>query len=76
MKAESEILESYWSVLKKLSEDVKLNLIEKLQNSLKTLREKDEMDKSFGAWEGNESAEDLIQKISESRKFNRKQAEF
>lgn len=76
MKAESEIVKSYWSILKELSEDVKAELIEKLRYSLNAPLEKDRMSQSFGAWKGEESAEELINIIYSSRKFNRNLTEF
>jgi hypothetical protein len=73
MKAESEILESYWSVLRFLSDKLKSGLVERLQKSLSQskLTEEDRQIESFGAWEGTETDEKLIQSIYEARHFNR-----
>ncbi len=78
MKAETELVESYWSMLRFLDDKMKLALVEKLQKSLSKTKseEKDRLHHSFGAWVGPESAEEIIDTISSSRSFNRKVEEF
>lgn len=78
MNAESEYIESYWSILKTRSDKAKLELVERLQKSLSKSNpeKKDCLKETFGAWEGPELAEEIIESISSSRNFNRNQEEF
>lgn len=78
MKAETEFVESYWSMLRFLSDKVKMALVEKLQKSLSKPQtvESDRLKESFGSWVGPESAEEIIDSISSSRNFSRKVEEF
>jgi hypothetical protein len=78
MKAESEFIESYWSILRFLNDKIKLALFERLKKSLyqsKTL-ELDRQKEAFGAWVGSESAEELIETVSNSRNFTRRVEEL
>lgn len=78
MKTETEIVDSYWSMLRFLSDKMKMALVDKLQKSISKTKteEKDRLKHSFGSWVGPESAEDIIDSISSSRNFNRKVEEF
>lgn len=78
MKAETELVESYWNMLRFLSDKMKLALLDKLQKSLSKTKseEKDRLKNSFGSWVGPESAEEIIDSISSSRNFTRKVEEF
>jgi len=69
----SHILDNYIAFLETLSPGAKLDIISKLTQSLKSeVKPKENLfDSSFGAWVGNESAEDIIKGIRDSRKFNR-----
>jgi hypothetical protein len=69
----ANILDNYMAFLETLSPGAKLDLIYKLTQSLKSeIKPKENLFKSsFGAWVGNESAEDLMKDIRESRTFNR-----
>ncbi|MEM1123185.1 MAG: hypothetical protein AAGJ18_22280 [Bacteroidota bacterium] len=66
-------IESWWSVLKYLSRDIKLELAGRLINSLKEdpippKEEKDDWLKLYGAWrEEEQTAEELIDLIKSSR---------
>lgn len=75
---ERHIIESYSEIFEGLSRLGKLELIEKLKKSLK--REKNSEDeaffKTFGAFESDKSAEELITKIKESRTFRHKDLKF
>jgi hypothetical protein len=53
MKAESQILNNYYGLLKDLTPEIKLALIEKLSKSLKSeiSSKNDKMKIAFGAWE-------------------------
>jgi len=69
-----DIAENIFRMVKNLSADVKLELISKIADSLKE-RNEDEKDDSwiklFGAWESDESAEEIIEGIRSSRNTNR-----
>jgi len=69
----TKLIDSYVSLLKNLSAKNKLDLISKLTNTVKTDAEQRNVDffKSFGGWDENESAEELIEIIKGSRTFNR-----
>ena len=71
-KAENKILNSYWGLLSNLNTKLKLDLIEKLTQSIKSDHSKKSKIKSaFGAWKSDETAEELIEKIRSSRYTNR-----
>ena len=74
----TKLIDSYLSLLKNMSPQNKLDLISKLTNTVKTdiAQEKTEFYKAFGGWDKNESAEELIETIKESRTFNRTIEEF
>lgn len=68
------IAENIFRMVKDLSADVKLELISKITDSLKetTKEVKDDSWKElFGAWESEESAEEIIEEIRASRNTNR-----
>lgn len=59
--------------LETLSPGAKLDIISKLTQSLKSeVKSKENLfENSFGAWTGNESAEQIVKGIKDSRTFNR-----
>jgi len=65
-------------MLKNLSTNNKLELISKLTQSLKSNMDKGKSNfyKAYGAWDSNESADELISSIRSSRTFNRNIEEF
>jgi hypothetical protein len=69
-----DIAENFFGMIKNLSADVKLELISKISNSLKGTK-KEQTDDSwkelFGAWQSEESAEELIEELKASRHTNR-----
>lgn len=69
----NHILDNYLAFLETLSPGAKLDIISKLTQSLKSeVKPRENLfDSSFGAWVGNESAEDIIKGIRDSRTFNR-----
>jgi flagellar motor switch protein FliG len=69
----NHILNAYMSFLETLSPGAKLDIISKLTQSLKSdVKSKDNLfESSFGAWAGNESAEEIVKDIKGSRTFNR-----
>lgn len=69
------IVEGYFKMIKNLSRDDKLDLINKISDSLKVdeAQGKDDSWKEFfGAWESEDSAEEIIGGIREDRYTNRK----
>lgn len=69
-------IESWWSLLKNLNHDIKLELASRLIHSLKKPlapnQKKDDWKKLAGAWnDETESAEDLILLLRNSRLSNR-----
>lgn len=69
----NHILDNYLAFLDTLSPGVKLDIISRLTQSLKSqVKQKENLfDTSFGAWAGNESAEEIVKGIRDSRTFNR-----
>jgi hypothetical protein len=67
------MLDGYMAFLQTLSPDAKLDLISKLTQSLKSeIKPKENLfTKSFGAWSGSESADEIVKGIKDSRRFNR-----
>jgi hypothetical protein len=67
------LVNSYFKLLQNLSLSGKADLISKLSQSIKSTKQNrpNEFEKSFGSWESNESAEQLIDTIKKSRNFNR-----
>lgn len=76
--ANTKLIDSYLSLLRNMNAQNKLDLISKLSRSIKTdiKQEKPDFYKSFGGWDKNESAEELIGTIKGARTFNRKVNEF
>jgi len=74
----TKLIDSYLSLLKNMSPQNKLDLISRLTKTVKkdVEKEKTEFYKAFGGWDKNESAEELIETIKESRTFNRTIEEF
>ncbi len=74
----TKLIDSYISLLKNMSAQNKLDLISKLTNTVKTDLEQEKTDfyKAYGGWDKNESADELIETIKESRTFNRTIEEF
>lgn len=68
------LIDSYFTLLKNLSADNKLELIAKLSKSLKTTKKSKENSwKSlFGALELDQSADDFVEDLKKERKFSRK----
>ena len=70
----TNLIDSYFSMLKNLSPDNKLELIARLSKSMKTTNKtKDNSWKSlFGALVLDQSAEDFVEDLKKDRKFSRK----
>lgn len=72
------LIEGYLQLLDNLSPNNKLDLISKLTLSVKTdiTVKKNSFYKAFGAWESEQSADEIIKDIRNSRTFNRKTEKF
>ena len=70
----TNLIDSYFTLLKSLSPNNKLELIAKLSKSLKTTKKvKDISWKSlFGALELDQTADDFVADLKKDRKFSRK----
>lgn len=70
----SSLIDSYFSLLKNLSPNSKLELIARLSKSMKTTKKtKDNSWKSlFGALVLDQSADEFIEELKKDRKFSRK----
>lgn len=67
-------MDTYWSILKNLSSDMKLELISRLSNSLLSKDQSIDDDWVFqfaGEWKDSRSAESIIEDIRNSRTSNR-----
>ena len=69
----TNFIETYFGLLKNLSPDIKLDIIGKLSKTIKSdLNEQNKSLKdSFGAWQSDKSADEIILEVRESRNFNR-----
>jgi hypothetical protein len=67
------MIENYYGLLRSLSKENKLKLIAKLSNSMieEVVEDETLVDRFFGAFKSDKSAEEIIQEIRESRTFNR-----
>jgi hypothetical protein len=69
-----DIADNFFGMIKNLSADVKLELISKISDSLKGTKKEakdDSWKELFGAWQSDESAEEMIESIRASRHTNR-----
>jgi hypothetical protein len=73
-----DLIDHYFTLLKSLSPNSKLELIARLSKSMKTTNKAKEISlKSlFGAWESEQSAEELVQDLKNARNFNRNREEL
>lgn len=67
-------IESYFGLIKNLSPEIKLDLIEKLSKTLKSnlTKDKHKYKSAFGAWKSDKTADEIISELREKRSFNRK----
>lgn len=73
-KLNASLIDSYFTLLKSLSPNHKLELIARLSMSMKTTKKlKDNSWKAlFGSWELDQSADEFVEDLKRDRKFNRK----
>jgi hypothetical protein len=74
----TNIIDSYFTLLKNLSPNNKLELISRLSKSMKTTKKaKDDSWKSlFGALVLDESADEFVEELKKDRKFSRKSVDL
>ncbi len=68
------LIENYFGLIRNLSPEIKLNLIEKITKTLKenlSIKE-NSIIAAFGAWDSDNSADDIIIELKNSRNVNRK----
>ncbi len=69
------LIDNYFSLLKNLSHDNKLELIARLSKSMKgSKKAKKEISLSslYGSWVSEQSADEIISELKNARNFNRK----
>jgi len=71
--ANTIMIDNYFGLLRSLSKENKLKLIAKLSNSMiEDVNENENVvDRFFGAFKSDKSAEEIIKEIRDSRTFNR-----
>jgi len=74
MRSHTVLIDNYFGLLRSLSKENKLRLITKLSNSIieEDVQNENVIDRFFGAFKSDKSAEEIIKEIRESRTFNRK----
>ena len=72
-RSDSHILNSYWGLIRTLHLNWKLDLIERLTQSIRqNLKQNpNTMKSAFGAWKSDLSAEQIIKMLRSSRKNDR-----
>jgi hypothetical protein len=72
------LIEGYLKLLGNLSPNTKLDLISKLSLSLKLENSDDTKSffKAYAAWKSDETAEEMIEEINNSRTFTRQNEKF
>lgn len=71
----TNLVDSYYTLLKSLSPDHKLELIARLSKSMKTTKKKKEdtsWEALFGSWELDQSADEFVEELKKDRNFSRK----
>jgi len=69
------LIDSYFTLLKSLSPDNKLELIARLSKSMKTTERNEKeisLDALYGSWESDQTADELVAEIKAARNFTRK----
>lgn len=74
----TNLIDSYFSVLKNLSSDNKLELIARLSKSMKSPKrvKAGSVQSLYGAFQSDRSADELIDEIKKARSFNRKRLDL
>ncbi|KGE14563.1 hypothetical protein [Sphingobacterium deserti] len=75
----STLIDSYYTLLKNLSTNNKLELIARLSKSMKTNKKRAEdvsLESLYGSWKSDETADELIAELKAARSFTRKREEL
>ncbi|MCB0511510.1 MAG: hypothetical protein R2760_10875 [Chitinophagales bacterium] len=73
------LVDSYFTLLKNLSPNNKLELISRLSKSLKTTTKKKNdnfLDELYGSWVSVQSADELVEELKKARNFSSKREEL
>ncbi len=78
MKSSTALIDNYFGLLRSLSRENKIKLIAKLSNSIieEGSEKENVIDRFFGAFKSEKSAEEIIKEIRASRRFNHKIESF
>lgn len=75
----ASLIDSYYTLLKSLSPNNKLELIARLSKSMKTSKKKDKeipLESLYGSWQSDQTADELIAELKAARNFTRKREEL
>ncbi|WP_293789056.1 hypothetical protein [uncultured Pedobacter sp.] len=73
------LIYSYFTLLKSLSPDNKLELIARLSKSMKTTEKKEKeisLDALYGSWESDQTADELVAELKAARNLTSKREEL
>jgi len=73
------LIDSYYTLLKSLSPNNKLELIARLSKSMKTAKKQEKeisLESLYGSWESDQTADELIAELKAARNFTRKREEL
>ena len=73
------LIDSYYTLLKSLSPNNKLELIARLSKSMKTTKKREKevsLESLYGSWESDQTADELIAELEAARNFTRKREEL
>lgn len=73
------LIDNYFSLLKNLSSDNKLELIARLTMSMKSSKKAKKeisLNSLYGSWVSEQSADELIMELKNARNFNRKREDL
>ncbi|RQP15241.1 MAG: hypothetical protein EAS52_15795 [Parapedobacter sp.] len=73
------LIDSYYTLLKSLSPNNKLELIARLSKSMKTTKKREKevsLESLYGSWESDQTADELIAELKAARNFTRKREEL
>lgn len=73
------LIDSYYTLLKSLSPNNKLELIARLSKSMKTSKKREKeisLESLYGSWESDQTADELIAELKSARHFTRNREEL
>jgi len=75
----NNLVDGYYTLLRNLSPNNKLELIARLSKSLKTtakVKKEISLRSLYGSWVSEQSADELVDELKKARNFNRKREEL